>query len=160
MSSAAAWIQAIGSIAAIGSGFAYHAWQMNLSQRQRLLSMRDALSRAHQEIVIASNPERPGVGLRHDTDLLGMLVESLESNIRVLAVSLNDEITVREAIKKLNIYMASWQPAGDYEGMRSTVERVFDALDVNGEFKAEILAALQAIERSYERLKRNPLRTY
>jgi hypothetical protein len=160
MDSVAAWVQAIGSIAAVGSGFAYHAWQMNLSQRQRLLSMRDALSRSHQEILVASDTERASAGLQHDTGLLGMLIESLESNIRALGISLNDEIIVREAIKKLKIYIASWQPVDGSEGIHSTVERVFDALDVNGEFKAEILAAVQALERSYERLKRNPLRTY
>lgn len=160
MSNTAAWVQAIGSIAAVGSGFAYHAWQMNLAQRQRLLSMSDALRRSHQEIVAASNPERPAAGLQYDTDRLGILIESLESNVRLLAVSLNDEIIVREAIKKLKIYMASWQPANGYEDVHGTLERVFDALDVNGEFNAEILAAVQALERSYKKLKRNPLRTY
>ena len=155
----AAWVQAIGSIAAVGAGFAYHAWQINLGLRQRLQVAIDAIALARVEISDAQNGSRSNFP-DFDTTKLRLIVDCLESNCTIITATLKDQMSIRLVLGMLRQYIGQWDSDTGRFSVRDAVERSVDVMDLDGSFDESMATASEALSRSLEGLQRNPFRTH
>lgn len=141
----AAWIQAVGSILAIGSGFALHIWQKRADKLFSLLQIQKALfaAKAELERSISDAPENGEVG----PDLRKLARIALFLDRRIEEQTLDYEVVT--LVSELSDFMRrnydEVEKARESDAVKPLVAALYDALDFDGGLRRRIDKALTSI---------------
>lgn len=141
----AAWIQAVGSILAIGSGFALHLWQRRADEIYSLRQIEKALTAVKAELdhSIEYAPENGEVG----PDLRKLFRITLFLDRKAEQETLDYEVVM--LVSGLSDFMrrhySEVEKAKDSDELRRLLEALWDALDMDGSQRKRIDQAITSI---------------
>lgn len=152
----AAWVQAVGSILAIASGFVFHFWQLSLAELRRLEKLQKAIIAARREVEKPLTPDGESGDISFDPATLLRIVTYVEENSSSDDLDFETAMLLAFVAEGLFRYGNKWRSIkeGNHDELRSLVEIIYDTLDLAGEFKIQLAKAENAIRRRHHDLAR------
>lgn len=155
-SSWAAWLQAVGSIVAIGSGFAFHFWQLNLAELRRLRQLVKALNEARNEIGKPATSDQDSGDISFDPTKLARIAAYIEQKADSDDLDFQVTMIIADVASGITRYCENWRNIrqGDGVELRSLIEVIYNAFDLRGEFKIQIARAEGSLTKRCRTLER------
>lgn len=156
-SEVASWVQAGGSIVAIGAGFAYHAWQVNMALRRKLQVAIDAVNEISRELRQAQDGTRVDFP-DFDTTRLVLIADCLEEEAKGSGTPFEVRLTIMTIVRHVRTYASQWD--SDTGDLRDTLNRSFDVMDMDGALGTALSQAETGLRGRLGQLRLCPLRMY